>query len=780
MKTKVQTKMLVKIKYILFLSGLLLCIMAGCFYFETKTLYDFVDKEENALSFDQTEGRYASDLTVSIKKEHLYPFLTTIRYTLDGSEPTEESTLYEGPISLKANEKTAVYSIRCAAFYKGEHSQIQTATYMVGTDVMARYALPVLSVTGDENDFFGDEAGLLVPGNLYQEYVENGGEEEASWNTPANFNQLDWTKDVYLSFFDSLGNKVFGQDSTLCITGNSSRKYAIKPLKFTAEEGERFQYDFGWEEEASHLPHVSVYKKLKLRNDGIDFPETMLRGTLTSKLAKQTGFHDIAPVSPVAVYINNKYYGMEDMQPVYTGTYLANLYDLDQDKIEVIDGGEEEFLKALGYGEDWDMDANDDSVRKEFEEKVDIDELLQYYAFELITGNADWPLNNIKMWRYQGEYQKENSYTDGRGRFLLFDFDSTFECMTTNEDPFAKLFYQMYGNKEGQEDEGGDETGELWDLLPNLLKYKEYRTKFVNILMDDVNSSLSAENMNRVLEECEKITGQELAYSAVESPYEEVKEQLEDRNENVSRLRDVISKRPEQVYSYINQYFDGETTYRLSIQKPEEGNIIETGSLRAYGGENGTGISTTRCAQYESTIRPILGNGQKFSYWIVNGTKVMEETLVLKENDGFTKQDEVSVQLVTVQDQNGKPIISEVSEKGDTDFIELYNPTQNAINLSEYFLSDDPDDLIKYQCPVYILKPGEVIWINGKGNPILNEYIMNFNLKGGETIYLTKNEEISCCDSLYIPNLSENESYGRYLETSEYRYFLPSSGGTKN
>ncbi len=752
-----------RILYLLLLVSALVMVILINFFHEVRSITDFIDPEENAVSFNYSDGRYAEEIAVEIKKEHRFAFLTKIYYTLDGSEPTEQDMLYKGPVILSSEEGVSACSIRAAVFYRGGRSRITTGTYLVGEKALLCHTIPTLFLTGDEEGLYGEEAGILVPGKLYSDYLASGGTEEVSWSTPANFNQTDWMRRVNATLFDAGGNLIFSEICDLSVTGNSSRKYVQKPLKLTADT--KFPLQFAGQQEASITPHITRYSKLKFRNCGMDFPETMLRGALAAELARQAGFEDAAMVQPTAIYINGAYYGVADMQTVYTNSYLADLYGLDRDKIEVFDHSENEILAALGYEEDESMDFCDPEFREEFERLVDVEQLLRYYAFELIIGNTDWPHNNMKMWRYTGRHVEGNPFTDGRGRFLLYDFDAVFECREDHQEPFETLFYN---SKMGRDSE------EMCDLIVDLLEYEEYRNLFVNFLMDDLSGALQTENILAVLERCVKQLEPELRYAFEESPFDEVRENLTGWSANVDRLRDVVSRRTEEVYSYIHQYFDSDTTYDLTVNAPENGNIIEVSSLRVYGG--GESLTTTRCREYATPVRARVSKGQKFLYWLVNGQKVMDLTLRLTDEDfGGLSNGQIVVDLVTEPLGDACIMIHEVSEKGDTDYIELYNCGEKAAALNEYFLTDDEKEPSKYQCPDAQLLPGETIVINGKSNPVVSEYIMNFNLKGGERIYLYHQGKTEPEDTILIPDMAEGESYGRYCQTEEFRFFSNSA-----
>lgn len=97
------------------------------------------------------------------------------------------------------------------------------------------------------------------------------------------------------------------------------------------------------------------------------------------------------------------------------------------------------------------------------------------------------------------------------------------------------------------------------------------------------------------------------------------------------------------------------------------------------------------------------------------------------------------------------------------DWIELYNNSNADINLSDYCLTDDQDQLHKYPLPDKTLKPGEyiVILLAEKDKNLANGYsVLPFNLSAeGEQIYLCKNGTVH--DYVFLPEMSIDMSYGR-------------------
>lgn len=75
-----------------------------------------------------------------------------------------------------------------------------------------------------------------------------------------------------------------------------------------------------------------------------------------------------------------------------------------------------------------------------------------------------------------------------------------------------------------------------------------------------------------------------------------------------------------------------------------------------------------------------------------------------------------------------------------SDWVELHNTTQEAIDLAGWYLSDDPTDPQRWVIPELVLQPGErtVIFCSGRGINVSGELHAEFSLSaGGESLTLT-------------------------------------------
>jgi hypothetical protein len=113
---------------------------------------------------------------------------------------------------------------------------------------------------------------------------------------------------------------------------------------------------------------------------------------------------------------------------------------------------------------------------------------------------------------------------------------------------------------------------------------------------------------------------------------------------------------------------------------------------------------------------------------------------------------------------------STLADPADGDFedwIELFNPGETAIDLSGWFLSDDPGDPFQFRIPPGVLLPAEgflVLWADGEveqNEPTAGSVHLNFRLAAaGESIVLSAPDG-SLVDRVDFGEQSPDKSMGR-------------------
>ena len=111
------------------------------------------------------------------------------------------------------------------------------------------------------------------------------------------------------------------------------------------------------------------------------------------------------------------------------------------------------------------------------------------------------------------------------------------------------------------------------------------------------------------------------------------------------------------------------------------------------------------------------------------------------------------------------------------DWIEIYNPSNRSVSLQGMFLSDDPDELDRFQIAEPLaLGPHDfiVIYCNEYEGDLTDTTMTNFRLKMGETVYLTDVDGVTVLDSMYAltDNDSEDATLGRYPDGGDEMFIM--------
>lgn len=177
----------------------------------------------------------------------------------------------------------------------------------------------------------------------------------------------------------------------------------------------------------------------------------------------------------------------------------------------------------------------------------------------------------------------------------------------------------------------------------------------------------------------------------------------------------------------------------------------------------GEGMSVGRNDEGEKVFFAEATRGEKNSdsYAELNTPKPMGETAPVYINE------------LMIENKN-----TLVDEDGDrSPWVEVYNASDKSINLSNYFLSDNSGDLLKWRLPDYELKGGEyfIIYLSGKDK----DKHTSFRVSDGEALILTDFSSFEY-ESVMFPDESrlDNVSYGK--KDSKWLFFAKATPGMEN
>lgn len=466
--------------------------------------YEFPD---NAPVFSLEGAFYDHPILVELKTQKE----AQIRYTLDGTDPNESSLCYDPTEGLYFQEggrdKPKVIVIRARAYYPdGSISGVSCRTYFCGTNVSERFSTAVFSVSGDPAVLTEGPDGIFYGKN----YSQRGDESERA---------------VFIEAWDAQGQRMFAQHSGIRIYGGASRESSIKSTKLYARkeygsEVGKFHTDiFGTPVEDGSGAVVKEYDKLVLRNAGNDYQFGFIRDELVHTLAKQAGFTDYEAVVPAVMYLNGEYYGLFWLHESYCDDFFKNKYPNEEAAGEFVvvegtergkntqeDGGKE--LYAEEYNRMYDIyayaDLTDEETYQSLRQLVDVENYLDYCAFNIYINNYDWPQNNYKCYRYVPlDGEDFTGVYDGRWRYLLHDTDYSFHIYE------QKQVAATYNNIREILKPSSDRYAPLLDALMHRAECREY---FLGKLTEYSEGVLSGENVTKRLYELHTLRCTELDY----------------------------------------------------------------------------------------------------------------------------------------------------------------------------------------------------------------------------------------------------------------------------
>ncbi|MBQ8640631.1 MAG: CotH kinase family protein [Clostridia bacterium] len=469
--------------------------------------------------FTYPGGLYDGDETLLLELTPSSPLPEgyKIFFTSNGQEPTKRHDEYSHSFPLLA--KNTSITIRAACFDpEGNRvGPIITQTYIRSRD--GRFAgMTLAAVTATEADLNGSKGIFANP----------------------TMSGKEWERPAHIEIINADGEKVIDQNGGIRVFGGSSRTLPQKSLRLVARKDGYYDASKYNGKGSFAVPLFSgrliedgteegilleKYDRFVLRNGGNDSLQATaadpLRMNLLRDNVSNTFAAAVAPAVTVqhsrmaAVFLNGEYYGILDMKEDVNDNYIRNVYGLpDKDNVTVIKSELDTTLHCQNHGNGaecrfcdvWFFYEVDDGDPAELdvltgllqnvqsgkadysdvEAAFDMDSLIQYYALNLYLSNTDWPHNNVRIWRYNGDAIDGIGITDGKWRFSLRDMDFTmgrYDCLVLPEiDTSADVdtFRRCLGNYWAGEsyDDLYPDSLLLQSLLDCCLQNDAFRTRF--------------------------------------------------------------------------------------------------------------------------------------------------------------------------------------------------------------------------------------------------------------------------------------------------------------
>jgi CotH kinase protein/Lamin Tail Domain/Chitobiase/beta-hexosaminidase C-terminal domain/Secretion system C-terminal sorting domain len=428
--------------------------------------------------FSIEDGFYDDPVELMLQNSH--PKYTTY-YTLDGSIPNEQSYRYSGPVQI---DTTTV--VRAVTMSTGMlPSAVITKNYIIGD----HSNLPIICLTTAPQNLWDNENGIYVLGDNYEDALPYYG---------ANYWQ-DWEKPVHIAMYENDGDLAFSIDGGVKIFGSWSRARPQKSLALFARS--RYGYPKIGYPLFENRP-FNEYTSFVLRNAGNDWGRTMFTDGLIQTLAEPLDLEHQA-YRPCVVYINGVYFSLMNMREKVNEDFLAMYHDVNPGNLDIlesggspVEGNSDHYDHMLDY-----ISSHDMSLEENYSyisSQMDIDNFIEYQAFQIYIDNRDWPGNNIKFWRPREE--------KGRWRWILYDTEWGFGINAYGSAGNAFAYdYNTLAFATSPSQTPNHHANPPWAtfLLRSLLQNETFKNKFINRFADQMNTIFKSDHVLQVIDSLE-------------------------------------------------------------------------------------------------------------------------------------------------------------------------------------------------------------------------------------------------------------------------------------
>lgn len=697
----------------------------------------------------------------------------TIRYTTDGSEPTEKSSIWSGTKNLSS---TTV--IRARAYQKGcIPSEILTCTYII--EKKRNITLPIISIATDPDNLWNDSIGIYCVGT--NGVTGNGVSYPANWNR-------DWRRPANVEIINNPHDSYFSQQCDISIGGGYSRAYPEKSIEINAEKKYERKNSFDTRIFAQK-PHYR-FKSLSLRNSGNDFYRSMMWDAAQHSLYANNVDAEYLAYQPAIHYINGEYYGIINIRERSNHHHAYSNWGYEKENLELMQNSASGNT-FLGERDTYDHllnlldDAYNDATYNEICNIIDIDEFINYIVIQSFAGNNDWMSNNVKFYR--------SCNHDGRFRWVLFDLDAGFTSTSYNQ--FTATDRSGLSNTNAP-------TGKIFQALK---RNSTFREKFINHATAVIGGIIRPERINPMIDSIAALITSEIFYHQQRWS---IGYDIGSRKSSFKSFGD----RRRQIYAtQVADHFSLGTIAKITVTPDIKTALylneteIPTGKFDGY-------IHTER----SQTLRAEVPYGYKFDYWTLSKSS---STLPFSENDAAPRKPSyitptlkldlekgtynITAKFIKLDSLHGHLVpairINELGANKElvrndyfkkSDWVELYNLTDSTFDIAGLYISNSEENPKLYRFPTNSRKKTRIaphgyciLWADE--DPDKRELHLPFKLpsSGGKLIlsaYDENNGTLLWRDEIVYTPHDNDRSFGRYPDGSNKLHLLhrPTPAGT--
>jgi hypothetical protein len=708
--------------------------------------------------FNLPAGRYSSDVTITLDNPGNSG---TIYYSIDGSDPTENSTVYNSPITL-----TRTLTVKARILEDGKIPGTTVAnTYFINEHP---FTLPLMvSLTTDLAYLWDSQIGIYVEGNNGISGYCYG---EANWNQ-------DWERPAHIEIFTTNGKKVIDSDVGIRIAGGCSRRFDQKSFSvyFRDKYGnDKIKYPL------FNSKHIDRFKSIMLRNSGDDNLHSQFHDGFIQTLIMDQMNLDYLGFTPSATYLNGEYWGILNIREKATEDYLFSNYGLDDDSVDmlerdynVIAGSNEDYLEMLEY-----LSSHDLAISENYnfiKDQIDIESFIDYQIAEIFVANHDWPENNVKFWK--------SKKPGSKWRWIYYDTDFGFGLDYGAEDNTL----EFATDPNGTEEERNPPYSTF--VFRSLLNNEEFKNRFIDKFLIYIGSTYRTERTLYIIDSINN-----LMISEINNTFDLWDASMTDYDWWIYCKKNFAIERPAYMIGFLRDYFGLQSSLPLKVKSnTKDRSLFSIDDVII----NDTVLDGEYITNRDIKLKAIGSCNFKFNHWEI--LKNQQTEIIEQKEIEFPVTSELVITAVFDSLEIVNNIfINEICPSNSTypdealeydDWIELFDAGNEPINLAGLYMTDDFTEPTKYKIPKYseaesTILPGgfKIFWADGQPEQGLLHLDFKLDKDGGEVglVQVISNDTVFL-DSITYPGMDRDYSYGRYEDGSNtWMEFSGLTPGAKN
>lgn len=521
----------------------------------------WLSQTANVVTFSHEAGFY--DEGFKLKLEALDGY--TIYYTTTGKDPRVSGAKYTGAISIGKTDNQSWGSltrlnsqlngarlpsvnvqiggkvIKAYATNGKVSTQVVTKTFFVIPGA-SDYDVPFLSISLDPDDFVSSDKGIY-----YTVMKDPFGKKER--------------RTAYLEIIETDGSAVSSSYIELAMNGNGSLGNNSKSMRvyFKSDADptvvgnpSKLKYDIFC---GAARDGVTEYKRLVLRNSGNDSSRSHLRDAYMQALCSELNCPTMA-YRPSFLFVNGEFWGVYNIRERYDAKYFEEHYGIQEENFcmlespsplitgngttmywlnDGVEGDEQAFYDLYDYIMSHDL--SNSTYYQYVADRIDLDNMIDFFVGSMYLCNLDWPTNNIKMWRNKNP--DDPSGMDTKWRFVFCDMDMGVGLASNiDNNMFPNAF------------DSGTIAG---NMMKRLLNNSTFKEKFIKRFYECAETVFDEERANLLLDEMK--AGIEDVIQLHFNRWPGDGGSMSNFNSHIESIRYFMNNRKEKALAHMQAYF---------------------------------------------------------------------------------------------------------------------------------------------------------------------------------------------------------------------------------